>query len=212
MNWSIFIENEKEQSYFKKIEHELEEIKKHNLIYPPDNEILNAFNLTTFDDTKVVIIGQDPYHGYNQAHGLSFSIKENNKLPPSLKNIYKELKDDLNIERISGDLTDWANQGVLLLNNILTVSENNANSHKNIGWNLFTDNVIKLLNEKKTGLVFILWGKTAQNKANIIDSNKHLVLKSTHPSPLSANRGGFFGTKPFSRCNDFLGKKNKINW
>jgi uracil-DNA glycosylase len=177
--------------------------------YPKYENIFNALKLTPYSNVKVVIIGQDPYHGENEAHGLSFSVQKGIKLPPSLQNIFKELYDDLGIKNGNcGDLTPWAKEGVLLLNSILTVRKDSPLSHKDLGWQLLTDHIIKILNLKKEPIVFILWGSFAKSKKVFITNKKHLVLESTHPSPFSA-RSGFFGSKPFSKTNDFL-KKNKI--
>ena len=173
-------------------------------IYPPEEHVFAALNLTPFEKVKVVIIGQDPYHGPDQAHGLSFSVQKGIKTPPSLNNIFKELQDDLNLSPPQhGNLQHWASQGVLLLNNVLTVESGHAASHSHQGWEEFTDQIIKLLNEKKRHLVFILWGSPAQKKAAQVDSQKHFILKSVHPSPLSSYRG-FFGSKPFSKTNEYL--------
>ncbi len=184
-------------------------------VYPPGNQIFSAFNLTPFDKVKVVILGQDPYHGPGQAHGLSFSVPDGTRQPPSLQNIFKELQADLGIpiSQASGNLAKWAEQGVFLLNAILTVQANNAASHQEKGWETFTDAVIKTLSDQKEGLVFILWGKFAQSKETLIDSSKHLIIKSAHPSPFSANYG-FFGSKPFSKTNEYLKSKGKgaIDW
>src|SRR5574344_1437340 len=178
-------------------------------IYPPKNYIFNALKLTPYSNVKVVIVGQDPYHGEGEAHGLSFSVQKGIKLPPSLKNIYKEMYDDLGImEPNSGDLTKWAKEGVLLLNSSLTVIKDEANSHQNIGWNLLTDYIIKKINLKDEPVVFILWGNFARSKKALITNPKHLVIESTHPSPFSASYG-FFGSKPFSKTNNFL-KANGI--
>lgn len=177
------------------------------VIYPANEDIFAALNLTPFDQVKVVILGQDPYHGPNQAHGLSFSVKPGVKIPPSLVNIFKELKDDMGIATPqNGMLKSWAEQGVLLLNNVLTVEDGQAGSHHLKGWEKFTDKIIEVLNEKKENLVFILWGSPAQKKAAKVDESKHFVLKSVHPSPLSSYRG-FFGSKPFSKTNEFLTSK-----
>jgi len=173
-------------------------------IFPPEEHVFAALNLTPFEKVKVVIIGQDPYHGPDQAHGLSFSVQKGIKTPPSLNNIFKELQDDLKLNPPQhGNLEHWASQGVLLLNNVLTVESGRAASHSHQGWEEFTDQIIKLLNEKKRHLVFILWGSPAQKKAAQVDSQKHFVLKSVHPSPLSSYRG-FFGSKPFSKTNEYL--------
>nr|WP_294950461.1 uracil-DNA glycosylase [uncultured Mucilaginibacter sp.] len=186
-------------------------------IYPKNKEIFNAFNITPFDKVEVVIIGQDPYHGPNQAHGLSFSVREGVPAPPSLKNIYKELSTDIPGFKTphTGDLTKWAEQGVLLLNATLTVRAATAGSHQKKGWEKFTDAAIKTLSDEKTGLVFILWGAYAQSKSALINpSNNHLIIKSTHPSPLAVSHGGFFGSKPFSKTNIFLAEQGKkpIDW
>ncbi len=182
-------------------------------IYPPPKLWFNAFNTTPFNQVKVVILGQDPYHQPNQAHGLSFSVLSGNATPPSLRNIFAELKSDLNINNQKTDLTPWAKQGVLLLNAILTVEESNAGCHANRGWEDFTDHVIRKLNVLRDKIVFILWGKYAQKKGAIIDDQKHYVIKDVHPSPLSASRG-FFGSSPFSKTNNYLQLKNikPINW
>jgi len=174
------------------------------IIYPEKENIFNALKMTPYEKVKVVIVGQDPYHGEGEAHGLSFSVKEGIKCPPSLKNIYKELKSDLNIDSPNcGDLTSWANEGVLLLNATLTVVKDTPNSHKDIGWTLLTDAIIRKINEKEEPVVFILWGKFARSKKEFITNKKHLVIESTHPSPFSASNG-FFGSKPFSKTNNFL--------
>lgn len=173
-------------------------------IYPPKNYIFNALKLTSFKDTKVVIVGQDPYHEEHQAHGLSFSVQKGVKLPPSLQNIYKELEADLDIKpRVDGDLTGWARQGVLLLNAVLTVEKGHAGSHRNMGWELLTDYIIKVLNTKSTPVVFILWGNFAKEKAKLITNSIHYIIMSSHPSPFSAY-SGFFGSKPFSKTNKYL--------
>lgn len=185
------------------------------LIYPPSSLIFNALNTTPLSHVKVVIIGQDPYHGPNQAHGLSFSVQKGLALPPSLRNIFHELNTDLNIPISKhGNLTAWATQGVLLLNSVLTVEAGQPTSHQKQGWEDFTDHVIDVLNEQCEHIVFILWGAYAQRKGQRIDPNKHLILKAAHPSPLAANRGGFFGCKVFSKTNNYL-KQNgiePINW
>ncbi len=179
-----------------------------NTCFPEYNNIFNALKLTPYKDVKVVILGQDPYHGTGEAHGLSFSVQKGVKKPPSLKNIFKELKDDLGYdEPADGDLTSWAKQGVLLLNSVLTVEKDKAASHKDLGWNLLTDHIIKLLNQKQEPVVFILWGNFARNKKEFITNHKHLIIESPHPSPFSAN-SGFFGSKPFSKTNNFLIKNN----
>lgn len=173
-------------------------------IYPSKNYIFNALKLTSFKDTKVVIVGQDPYHEEHQAHGLSFSVQKGVKLPPSLQNIYKELEADLDIKpRVDGDLTGWARQGVLLLNAVLTVEKGHAGSHRNMGWELLTDYIIKVLNTKSTPVVFILWGNFAKEKAKLITNSIHYIIMSPHPSPFSAY-SGFFGSRPFSKANNYL--------
>lgn len=192
------------------IEHEYQT----KTIYPTQNNIFNALKLTPYSNTKVVIVGQDPYHGENQAHGLSFSVQKGVTLPPSLKNIYKEIYDDLGIEEPNcGDLTKWAKEGVLLLNSSLTVIKDMPNSHKDIGWSNLTDYIIKVLNQKEEPVVFILWGNFAKSKKQFITNKKHLILESTHPSPFSAS-SGFFGSHPFSKTNAFLDAHGlePINW
>ena len=208
-SWYSLLENEFNKDYFNEIRSFIREEYKNKTIFPPAKLIFNAFNLTPINKIKVVIIGQDPYHGEGQAHGLSFSVPKDIRIPPSLLNIYKELKEDINKEIPKhGFLESWANQGVLLLNSVLTVESGKPNSHKNIGWEKFTESVIEKISIKKDKLVFLLWGNYAQKKEDFIDSNKHLILKSAHPSPLSAYNG-FFGSKHFSKTNNFL-KKNNI--
>ena len=183
-------------------------------IFPPGSDIFNALNSTKFNDTKVVILGQDPYHGFGQAHGLCFSVRENIAIPPSLQNIYKELHDDIGfISPGHGCLTFWAEQGVLMLNSVLTVEAGKAASHQGKGWERFTDSIIEALNDGRDGVVFLLWGSYAQRKGSIIKKEKHLVLESPHPSPLSAYRG-FFGNRHFSKTNDYLIARGErpINW
>ena len=215
-SWLHHLEQEFQKPYMKDLKKKLQECKKKKIItYPEGSKIFNAFNLTKLDKIKVVILGQDPYHGPGQAHGLSFSVPHNIKTPPSLVNIFKELADDLKIEvdRSNGNLEHWANQGVFLLNTTLTVSKNEPMSHKNFGWNIFTDKVIEIINHQRENIVFILWGAHAHSKINLIETSKHLILQSVHPSPLSAHRG-FFGSKPFSQTNDYLESKeiDKIDW
>ncbi len=184
--------------------------KQNKVIYPPSSLIFNALNTTPLNQVKVVIIGQDPYHGPNQAHGLSFSVQRGVALPPSLRNIFHELHTDLGVPiPRHGDLTHWAEQGVLLLNSVLTVEAGQPTSHQKQGWEDFTDHVIDVLNQQREHIVFILWGAYAQRKGQRIDPNKHLILKAAHPSPLAANRGGFFGCKVFSKSNNYL-KQNGI--
>ena len=197
-------------NFYHKILHEYD-IK---TIYPPKDYIFNALKLTSYKDTRVVIVGQDPYHGEHQAHGLSFSVQKGVKVPPSLQNIYKELYDDLGVPiRNDGDLTGWAKQGVLLLNAVLTVEKDKAASHRNWGWELLTDYIIKVLNMKEELVVFILWGNFAKEKAKLITNPHHYIITSPHPSPFSAY-SGFFGSKPFSKTNDYLVKNNlkSIDW
>ncbi len=183
-------------------------------IYPPKELIFRALELTPFENIKVVILGQDPYHGEGEANGLAFSVNKGVKLPPSLRNIYEELKSDMGIKIPNhGDLTSWAKQGVLLLNSVLTVEKDKPASHRNIGWEEYTDSIIREISDKKENIVFILWGKYAQSKKAFIDERKHLVISSPHPSPFSANKG-FFGSKPFSKTNTYLKSKGKkeIDW
>lgn len=204
MDWKELIKEEEAKDYYQNLQEFLDREYEHKTVYPPRNEVFTAFNLTPFEKVKVVIIGQDPYHGQGQAHGLAFSVREGVKLPPSLRNIFKELQDDLNKEmRTNGELTSWAEQGVFLLNTVLTVEEGKAGSHHKRGWETFTDTVISKLSDYHTGLVFILWGTPAQLKKKLIDPKKHFIVESVHPSPLSAYRG-FFGSKPFSRTNQYL--------
>lgn len=184
------------------------------IIYPPKNYIFNALKLTPYSNTKVVIVGQDPYHGEGEAHGLSFSVQEGIKIPPSLQNIYKELNSDLGIPIAkTGDLTKWGKEGVLMLNAVLTVEKDKPASHRKLGWELLTDYIIKVLNQKEEPVVFILWGNFAKEKAKYITNSNHLIITSPHPSPFSAN-SGFFGSKPFSKTNNFLKSKNlkEIDW
>ncbi len=183
-------------------------------IYPPKNFIFNALKLTPYSNTKVVIVGQDPYHGEGEAHGLSFSVQEGIKIPPSLQNIYKELNDDLGLPiPNTGDLTKWGKEGVLMLNAVLTVEKDKPASHRNLGWERLTDYIIKVLNQKEEPVVFILWGNFAKEKESLITNPKHYIIKSTHPSPFSA-RNGFFGSKPFSKTNNFLRENHikEIDW
>ena len=212
-DWDNVLNDEIHKEYFLKILYELRELYKVKTIYPQQKDIFNAFHLP-YKDVKVVILGQDPYHGEGEAHGYASSTHAK-KLPPSLKNIYKELYADLGIEKdyTSGDLTNWQKQGVMLLNTGLTVEKDKPNSHKNIGWHEFTDVVIQKLNEKDEPVVFILWGNNAREKKKYITNPKHLVIESAHPSPFSANNG-FFGSKPFSKTNEFLKKNNmkEIEW
>ena len=212
--WKSRLAAEFEKEYFLKLTDFVRAEYLASTIYPPGGLIFNAFNLCPFDKVKAVIIGQDPYHGPGQAHGLCFSVRDGIAYPPSLINIFKEIENDLGIRVVrSGNLERWASQGVLLLNATLTVREHLAGSHQNKGWEQFTDAAINRLNEEKCGLVFFLWGSYAQKKCECIDRSKHLVLESVHPSPLSASRG-FFGNKHFSRCNEYLTAKglSPVNW
>ena len=203
-DWAEFLNPELKKPYYLELRKFLVDEYKTRQIFPDMYDIFNALHYTSYHDTKVVILGQDPYHGDGQAHGLSFSVKPGVKAPPSLVNIYKEAHDDVGIDIPNhGDLTAWAKQGVLLLNTVLTVQEGYANSHKGKGWEIFTDHIIEEMNKREKPVVFILWGRQAENKASMIDTNKHCVITSAHPSPLSAHRG-FFGSKPFSRTNEFL--------
>ena len=212
--WGPLLEEECKKPYFTELEQFLNQEYRKSRVYPAAENIYNAFHYTSFEEVKVVILGQDPYHGPNQAHGLSFSVQPGVKIPPSLKNIYKELQEDLGCFIPNhGYLVEWAKQGVLLLNTVLTVREGEAHSHRGKGWEVFTDKVIHLLNNREEPIVFILWGKPAQTKIPYINTNRHAILTSVHPSPLSANRG-FFGSKPFSKTNDCLKKwgMTEINW
>ena len=213
-DWDDILADEWQKPYYLELRKFLKQEYSTGTVYPNMNDIFNALKLTSFKDTKVVIIGQDPYHGFGQAHGLCFSVKKGVVPPPSLKNIYKELKNDIGFEIPNhGELTSWAKQGVLLLNNVLTVREGLPNSHKGKGWEIFTDRVIGELNKKETPVVFLLWGANAQKKAEIITNPKHYKLMTVHPSPLSASRG-FFGCRHFSKTNEILQKNHidPINW
>lgn len=213
-DWGKLLEDEIKKDYYRDLMKFLEKEYKNQIIYPEIENIFSALDYTSYRDTKVVILGQDPYHGPNQSHGMAFSVKAGVKIPPSLRNIYKELKDDLGYEIPNhGFLRKWAEEGVLLLNTSFTVREGQANSHSNIGWEIFTDKIMEILNKKEDPIVFIFWGNNAKTKEKLITNPKHHIIKSYHPSPLSASRG-FFGTKPFSRSNEFLksvGKK-PIDW
>lgn len=212
--WDEYLSDEYKKEYFKELLEFVKNEYKTKTIYPKQNEVFNAFRYTDYDDLKVVILGQDPYHGPNQAEGLSFSVSNEVLKPPSLKNIFKELESDLKIPYPKANsLKPWAKQGVLLLNAVLTVEEHKPTSHKDKGWETFTDDVIKIINDKKDPVVFILWGAYARDKKKLITNTHHLIIESAHPSPFSA-RNGFFGSKPFSKANEFL-KKNgikEIDW
>ena len=213
MTWTEILAPIKNTEYFTELWKKVEERYETTKCFPPKNQIFRAIELTPFDEVKVVIIGQDPYHNDNQANGLCFSVSDKVKAPPSLKNIFKELEADLGIKKTSNELEMWAKQGVLLLNATLTVRAHEANSHKDLGWGQFTDFIIKEISDKKENVVFVLWGAFAQKKAGLIDTKKHFIIQSVHPSPLSA-RKGFFGSSPFSKINQFLEEKGKepINW
>jgi len=212
--WKAILNEEFEKPYFNNLVSEIKkEIASGETIYPPGSMIFKAFELTPPDTLKVVIVGQDPYHNVGEAMGLSFSVPKSIRVPPSLKNIFKELKDDLGFDPPShGDLSLWAEQGVLLLNSMLTVRKNKPGSHQSLGWHEFTDEVIRIISHKKEGIVFLLWGNYAKSKAALIDSSKHLVISAAHPSPLA--RGAFFGHKPFSQTNNYLESHGiePINW
>lgn len=212
-SWDLILQDEMKKSYFKYIKEFVKEERLSKTIYPPANDLFNAFKLTDFKDIKVVILGQDPYHGEKEAMGLSFSVRRGVRTPPSLRNIFKELEDDLNITRTDTDLSDWAKQGVFLLNTVLTVEKDKANSHKEIGWEIFTDYVISQIDEQLDNVVFILWGRQARDKKKIMRNKNNYIIESAHPSPLSAYHG-FFGSKPFSKTNNYLEahNKKKINW
>jgi uracil-DNA glycosylase len=212
--WKNRLSQEFEKEYFVRLTGFIKDEYRDSRIYPPGSLIFNAFDVCPFEKVKAVIIGQDPYHGPGQAHGLCFSVKDGIGFPPSLINIFKEIESDLGIPRpVSGDLTRWAKQGVLLLNATLTVRAHQAGSHQKKGWEEFTDYVIRVLNSEKKNIVFFLWGAYAQKKGESIDRSRHLVLESVHPSPLSASRG-FFGNRHFSRCNEYLVNKGiePIDW
>ncbi|MDD2567100.1 MAG: uracil-DNA glycosylase [Thiovulaceae bacterium] len=213
-SWNTFLQEEFSKEYFLELQAFVEDAYKQHAVYPPYGDIFRAFNLVKPEEVKVVIVGQDPYHGINQANGLAFSVCKDCPLPPSLKNIFKELFDDLgcSVAR-SGDLTQWAEEGVLLINTILTVRHGEAYSHKNKGWERFTDKVLTKLSADFKDIVFILWGAPSQKKVKLIDASKHLIITSAHPSPLSAYRG-FFGSKPFSHANEYLRShaKKPIEW
>lgn len=213
MTWTEILAPIKNTEYFTTLWEKVKEEYQTTKCFPPKNQIFRAIELTPFEEVKVVIIGQDPYHNDNQANGLCFSVSDKVTAPPSLKNIFKELEDDLGIKKTSNELEMWAKQGVLLLNATLTVRAHEANSHKDLGWEKFTDFIIKEISDKKENVVFVLWGAFAQKKAGLIDASKHFVIQSAHPSPFSVHKG-FFGSRPFSKINQFLQEKGKepINW
>ena len=212
--WNEILAEEMQKDYYQELQAFVQKRRAEVRVFPEEKNVFNALKLTPFESVKVVILGQDPYHGFGQAHGLSFSVQKGIPLPPSLKNIYKELQEDIGGEfPTEGDLSHWAKQGVLLLNTVLTVEEGNANSHKGKGWERLTNRLIESLNELKHPVIFILWGKPAQDKEKLIINPNHVILKAPHPSPLSAYRG-FFGSKPFSRVNDILIQQGQtpIRW
>lgn len=213
MTWTEVLAPIKNTEYFTTLWEKVKEEYQTTKCFPPKDQIFRAIELTPFDEVKVVIIGQDPYHNDNQANGLCFSVLDKVKAPPSLKNIFKELEDDLGIKKTSNELEMWAKQGILLLNATLTVRAHEANSHKDLGWEKFTDFIIKEISDKKENVVFVLWGAFAQKKAGLIDASKHFIIQSAHPSPFSVHKG-FFGSRPFSKINQFLEEKGKepINW
>ena len=216
VTWKNILKVEIEKEYFNNLLMDVSNEYKDYSCYPPEKLIFSAFDKCSFEDLKVVVIGQDPYHGDGEANGLSFSVNDNIKIPPSLRNIFREVSDDLQqiILPNSGNLERWADQGVLLLNNTLTVRRNVPNSHKHLDWSVFTNNIIQLISEKKDNVVFLLWGNFAHKKVFLIDGNKHLVLTAGHPSPMSANQGKWFGCKHFSKTNKYLKSKNltEIDW
>ena len=212
--WNEILAEEMQKDYYQELQAFVQKRRAEVRVFPDEKNVFNALELTPFESVKVVILGQDPYHGFGQAHGLSFSVQKGIPLPPSLKNIYKELQEDIGGEfPTEGDLSHWAKQGVLLLNTVLTVEEGNANSHKGMGWERLTNRLIESLNELNHPVIFILWGKPAQDKEKLIINPNHVILKAPHPSPLSAYRG-FFGSKPFSRVNDILIQQGQspIRW
>lgn len=212
--WKFLLQNELQKEYFLSLQKFLEKERNNYQIFPEEKNIFFAYNITPFEKIKVVILGQDPYHNLNQAHGLAFSVQGDTKLPPSLKNIFTELcNDEMCSYPKNGDLTPWAKQGVFLINTVLSVQAHTPNSHKNKGWEIFTNATIELINQKLNNVVFILWGKPAQEKIKLIDQSKHHIITSPHPSPLSAYRG-FFDSKPFSKTNKYLKENNKqtIQW
>lgn len=213
MTWKEILAPIKQSDAFATLWNKVKQEYAQGKCFPPKEQIFRALELTPFEEVKVVIIGQDPYHGDFQANGLCFSVSDQVKTPPSLQNIYKELKDDLSIDKNTNELESWAKQGVLLLNATLTVRAHSPNSHKDLGWEQFTDFIIQEVSAKKDNVVFVLWGAFAQKKASLIDTQKHFIIKSAHPSPFSVYRG-FFGSKPFSKINSYLASKNlaKIEW
>ena len=215
MKWTEIIDKEREKPYYKKLKTKIDEAYATQTVFPKQEDIFNAFKLTPFEKIKIVILGQDPYHGDNQAMGLAFSTPKEIKNPPSMVNIFKEIREDIGVDSVAsdGDLSIWAGQGVLLLNTILTVEKANPKSHENYGWEQFTDTIIKTISDQKEHVVFLLWGAPAIKKSTLIDSTKHLILTAPHPSPLSSYRG-FFGCKHFSKANGYLTlhEKEPIAW
>ena len=212
-SWRKYLNDEREKPYFKQLETFVADEQKHHTIFPPEDKIFTALKLTSYEDTRVLLLGQDPYIQTGQAHGLAFSVEDKNaRIPPSLRNIYKELKDDVGVESPRhANLTDWAKQGILMLNVVLTVRMGESNSHKNKGWETFTDEIIRVVSGKKETVVFVLWGKPAQKKIPLIDTEKHVIVQGAHPSPLAR---GFLGSRPFSQINEVLKNANRgeINW
>ncbi|MFX4233399.1 uracil-DNA glycosylase [Aliarcobacter butzleri] len=210
MTWKDIIENEQQKLYYGKLKEEIDKRYENSIVFPEKQNIFKAFSLTPIDSLKVVILGQDPYHGFGQAQGLSFSTPSNVKNPPSMVNILKEINDDLGKKSVceDGDLTPWAKQGIMLLNTILTVEQGLPKSHHKLGWEIFTDNIIKYISDNKENVIFLLWGSPAISKTKLIDKNKHFILTAPHPSPLSVYRG-FYGCKHFSKTNEILKKLNK---
>ena len=213
-DWKSVLKSTFQSENFDKLSANVLDAYQNETVYPTVSHLFEAFNLSSYQNTRVVILGQDPYHGPGQAHGLSFSVPQGVSLPPSLKNIYKELFQDVGLMRSSGDLSDWARQGVLLLNTVLSVRDSQPNSHKNLGWQTLTLDAIRLLNQGKSNIVFMLWGNFAFQFEKEIDATKHLILKAAHPSPLSANKGGWFGNNCFNFCNEYLKTHaiEPINW
>jgi uracil-DNA glycosylase len=211
--WDIILKDEFKKDYFKNLGIFVKKEYKTKQVFPPYQNIFDALRFTDYDEVKVVILGQDPYHGLGEAHGLSFSVKEGVSMPPSLQNIFKELYSDLGIKRNKSDLTDWAKEGVLLLNSIMTVVKDSPLSHKDKGWEIFTDTIISKLNDREEPVIFVLWGSFARSKKALITNGRHKIIEAVHPSPLSAHRG-FFGSKPFSKINTYLREMNKeeIKW
>jgi uracil-DNA glycosylase len=212
-SWQKYLDSEREKPYFKQLETFVADEQKHHTIFPPEDKIFTALKITSYEDTRVLLLGQDPYIQKGQAHGLAFSVEDKSaRIPPSLRNIYKELKDDIGVDAPHhANLTDWAKQGILMLNVVLTVREGLSNSHKNKGWETFTDEIIRVVSDKKDTVVFFFWGKPAQKKIPLIDTEKHIIVQGAHPSPLAR---GFIGSRPFSQINEALKNANRgeIDW